>query len=234
VEQARFERCRDERLEVAACHRRIGVLGSDDLALFGQADRPVHRARWEGQDRLICRPATAADGAAASVEEPQVNAGASSHRSQRRLGRRQAPLRAEIAAVLVGVGVPHHHLLAVAARSDDVGVHAVVQHRLEDAGAALQILDRLEQRHDVELRAGSTASVSGVGQADFLQQHGDLEDVAEVMRHRDHVVRNDSPSDTADRRCCCFQDRQLGTCPVGDGRTGVTEQSGRAQLGGQQ
>ena len=42
------------------------------LALFGDADLPLHRARRLGEDRLVARAAAAADRAAAAVEQAQA------------------------------------------------------------------------------------------------------------------------------------------------------------------
>ena len=74
VQQGRLERRRDQRLEVAPADLGVGVLRRDHLALLGQADLAVHRARRLRQDRLVARAAAASDGAAAAVEQAQRDA----------------------------------------------------------------------------------------------------------------------------------------------------------------
>ena len=74
MQQRRFERGRDKGFEIAAPDLGVGVLGADDLALFGQADLPVHRARWLRQDGVVAWAAAAADGAAAPMEQAQCQA----------------------------------------------------------------------------------------------------------------------------------------------------------------
>ena len=76
-------------------------------------------------------------------------------------------------------------------------VHRVVAASRRARRAALQVVDRLEQRDDVELRGGA-ADPSGAGdQPDLLEQHRHFEHVAHVVGHRDHVVRHDPPADAA-------------------------------------
>ena len=87
----------------------------DHLALLGQADLPVHRARRLRQDRLVARAAAAPDGAAAAVEQAQRDAvlvaQLGEQRDQRDLGAVQLPVAGEAAAVLVAVAVAEHDVL---------------------------------------------------------------------------------------------------------------------------
>ncbi len=62
---------RQQRLQVAVRDPRLGVLGGDHLALLGDPQRPLHRAGRLRQDGVVAGAAAAADGAAATVEEPQ-------------------------------------------------------------------------------------------------------------------------------------------------------------------
>ena len=61
-------------LEVAAGDRRVGVVRGDDLALLGQLEPAVDRARRLAEDRPVRRAAAAADRAAAAVEQGQLDA----------------------------------------------------------------------------------------------------------------------------------------------------------------
>ena len=83
LEQRRLERGGGQGLEVAPADLGVGVLGGDHLALLGDADRALHRARRLRQDRLVARAAAAADRAAAAVEQAQPDAVAPEHVDQR-------------------------------------------------------------------------------------------------------------------------------------------------------
>ncbi len=120
---ARLERRGDDGLEVAPPELRIGVLARDDLALLGEADAAVDAARRLREDRVVRRTAAAADRAAAAVEEAQLDAAAVGEGcDERALALVQRPVRREVAAVLVAVGVAEHHLLQVAARREPAAV----------------------------------------------------------------------------------------------------------------
>ena len=96
--------------------RAIRVARGDDLALLGQLEAPVHRARRLAADGPVGRPAAAADGPAAAVEERQLHAVPARGRDERRLRLVELPVGGQEAARLVGVRVAQHHLLAIAAR----------------------------------------------------------------------------------------------------------------------
>ena len=150
VEQRRLQRRGQQRLEVAVRDLRLGVLGGDHLALLGDPQRALHRAGRLGEDGVVARAAAAADGAAATVEEPQPDSGLARRLDQIELGAVQRPVGGEVAAVLVRVGVAEHHFLAVAARGHHRAVQRKVQRRFENRRAALQVVDGLEQRHDAD------------------------------------------------------------------------------------
>ena len=61
-------------LEVAASDGRVGVVGGDDLALLGQLEPRVHGPGRLAEDRPVGRAAAAAEGAAAAVEQRQLDA----------------------------------------------------------------------------------------------------------------------------------------------------------------
>jgi hypothetical protein len=71
VQQRGLQRGGDQGFQVAPADLGVGVLGGDHLALLGQADLAVHRARRLRQDGLVAGAAAAADGAAAAVEQAQ-------------------------------------------------------------------------------------------------------------------------------------------------------------------
>ena len=87
VEQRRLQRGGEQCLEVAVRDPGLGVLGRDHLTLLGDPQRSVHRAGRLRQDGVVARPATAADRAAATVEEPQPDS-ASCGRTRRGRARR--------------------------------------------------------------------------------------------------------------------------------------------------
>ena len=133
---------------------RLGVLGGDHLALFGDSQRPVHRARRLGQDGIVAGATAAAHRAAATVEEPQPDSGLACRFHEIEFGPVQRPVGGQVAAVLVGVGVAEHHLLAVAAGGHDAPVDRKVKCRFQNRRTALQVVDGLEQRHNAHRAYG--------------------------------------------------------------------------------
>ena len=115
VQQGRLQYRGHGQLQVLPGQYRQRVLVRDDLTLLGHLDGTVQRAVRLGEDRLVCRPAAAADGTPAAVEEPQPYPVLGRHVAQRALGPVDGPLRAGDPGLLVGVGVPEHDLLQVAA-----------------------------------------------------------------------------------------------------------------------
>ena len=118
VGQRGLQRGRQQRLEVAAGEvRRSEYLAATISPCSVMRIAAVDRSRRLGQDRVVARAAAAADRAAAAVEQPQAHAVAAATSTSSLLGPVQRPLGGEVAAVLVGVGVADHHLLAAAARA---------------------------------------------------------------------------------------------------------------------
>ena len=111
---------------------RLGIFRGDHLALLGDAQRPVDRARRLRQDGVVAGAAAAADGAAAPVEEPQPDSGLTRGFDQVQFRAVQRPVRGQVAAVLIGVGVAEHHFLAVPARGHQAAVQRKVQHCLQN------------------------------------------------------------------------------------------------------
>ena len=125
-------------LEVAAGDRRVGVVGGDDLALLGQLEPGVDRARRLAEDRPVGRTAAPPERAAAAVEQRQRRRRAPWRPRPARLRLVEHPGGREEARFLVRVGVAEHHLLAVAARGQAVAVRRVVEQRAEDRAGLLR------------------------------------------------------------------------------------------------
>jgi hypothetical protein len=99
------------------------------------------------------------------VEQPQPHAVALKHADQADLGLVEFPARGNEAAILVAVGIAEHHLLHPAAAVDEATIFRQRKQAVHDRGASLQILDGLEQRHDVD-----RAAAGRVNQPHFFQQ----------------------------------------------------------------
>ena len=148
-----------ELLEVAPGDGRVGVVRGDDLALLGELEPAVDRARRAAEDRPVRRPAAAPDGAAAAVEQRQLDAVLARDRDERLLGAMEHPGRGEEPGLLVRVGVAEHHLLAVAARREVAPVAGSRRSASRIGPAAVERVGRLEERDDVEARAGRRRAV---------------------------------------------------------------------------
>ena len=183
VLEARFERRGDQRFQVAPSELRVGILAGDDLALLGDPKPSGHAARRLREDRIEARPAAAADRAAAAVKEPQLHAVRAAGVDEQHFSAIQRPVGRQVAAVLVAVRVAEHHFLPVAAAGDHRSVGRHRESRTHDVAAARKVVDRLEQRNDVD---GERRAAQQPG---FLQQDRDLEQVGDRLAFRDHVVR---------------------------------------------
>src|SRR4051812_21597797 len=100
MSEARLDRRRHERFEIAPAGCRIRVLARYHLPLLGEAQRAVDGARGLCEHRLVARSAAAADGAAATVEQAQAYAAWFAYGEQRFGGLVQGPVRGDVAAVL--------------------------------------------------------------------------------------------------------------------------------------
>jgi hypothetical protein len=69
LQERRLQGGGGKNLEVSPTHLGLRIFRGDHLALFGDADLPLHRPRGLREDGLITRPAATADGSAAAVEE---------------------------------------------------------------------------------------------------------------------------------------------------------------------
>src|SRR5262245_53240745 len=71
LQERRLEAGGSENLKVPPAHLCLRIFRGDHLALFGDADLPLHRARGLREDGLITRPAATTDGSATAVEQTQ-------------------------------------------------------------------------------------------------------------------------------------------------------------------
>ena len=162
--ERRVERRR--RVDLQRAHGDVdqAELRLDHLALLGDAQAAVDRARRLRPDREVGRPAAAADTAAAAVEQRQLDAVPRGTRRRSPPARGRAPTR-RAAGVLRRVGVADHHFLVPAdARAIPRQPTAAVEHV---AGAAQVVaLFRTAGRRAAALRrrarfcSSSTASTS--------------------------------------------------------------------------
>ena len=196
--------CRgEERLEIAAGTDGFGILGGDDLALFGESKRPLHRARRLRQNRVVAGSAAAADGAASTVEQLQPHPCLACSDDEIEFGSIQGPVGGQVPAVLVGVRVSEHHLLRVALSPHQLPVEVEIEGRRQRRRAVAQILDRLEQRNHAHAARRSVVSAAGAVQPRLLQQEQRLQHVRHRRAHADDVVRHrlrTEPIDGASRR----------------------------------
>ena len=107
---------------------------------------PAHDGRVGGAAAAARRPA-------APVEERERDVVQPADVHQPLLGQQQLPVGRQVAAVLVGVGVAHHHHLAVAARLQVAQVRGQAQQAAQRVRRAAEVVDRLEQGHEVDVGA---------------------------------------------------------------------------------
>ena len=96
------------------------------------------------------RAAAAAGASPAAVKDRELDIVAPGDLGELLLRAVDRPLRGEVAAVLARVGVADHHLDGATACRDPGAEVPVGEQFVEDARGALEIVDRLEQRHDRE------------------------------------------------------------------------------------
>ena len=94
-----------------------------------------------------------------------------------------------------------------AAAFEQAGVFGQAEQLVHHRAAVAQILDGLEQRHDVDVER----AVARPQQPGFLQQHGGLEDVGDAGRLGDHVVRHRVPAVAAMRLAAA---RRIASSPA--------------------
>ena len=165
---------------------RLEYFAGDDLALLGDADGALHGAPRLRQNCLIARPTAAADRAAATVKKTQADVVAPKDLDQLDLGLVELPPGGEKSAILVAVRVSEHDLLRLAAAAQQPHVIRQCEQRVHDCAGVAQIVDGLEQRHDVDVHL----ALARAQKSRFLQQQGYFENVGWIACLRDHVVGN--------------------------------------------
>ncbi len=99
-----------------------------------------------GEDGAMRGPATAADGAAAAVEEAQLDAGLARHHVQIAMRAEDLPGAGEHAAVFVGVGVAEHDLLPVVPGGEQLAIVGAAPELAANGGRIAQVVDGFEER----------------------------------------------------------------------------------------
>ncbi len=226
LQQAGFEGRGGQNFQIVAADFGVGIFAGDDFALLGDADLAVHRAARLRNDGVIARPAAAADRAAAAVEQPQPHAVTLEHFDQPDLGLVEFPARGDEAAVLVAVGIAQHHFLDAAAAVDQLAIIMHRQQPVHDRGAGLQVLDGLEQRHDVE-----RAAAGGIDETDLLQQQRYLQHVGHPLAHRDDALRDHVRAEPAVRLGSGMEHREFAQRLVAVFHEGRSQRPRIAQLG---
>ena len=122
------------------------------------------------------------------MEEPQPDPGAPGGGHQVQFGPVERPVGGQVAAVLVGIGVSEHDLLGVTAGRHHGAIDGDRQCGLQDRRAVLQVVDRLEERHDAHRGVGLIPGQ--VKQTGLLQQQRRLEQVRHRLAHRNDVSGN--------------------------------------------
>ena len=187
VAQAGAQHRVDRLLEVAVRDLRVGVAREGDLALLRQPQPAVQRPGRLGHDRAAGGAAAAPDGAAPAVEQGQGHAGLPAGLGQRLLRAVELPVGGDEAAVLVAVRIPQHDLLPVSPGLQVLAVHGQREQLAHQARAAVQVVDRLEQRHHLQRALRLLALAAGLEQAVLLGEEQRRQHVADARRHRDDV-----------------------------------------------
>ena len=153
----------------------IGVPRRDRLPLLGHPEAAAHRARRLGADRAARRSAAPRHAAPAAVEERERDAVLGRHARDGFLRPVERPVRREVSAVLVAVGIADHHHLLAAALAQVRAVRVEREQLGQDARGRVEVVERLEERHDVRRRGAAGPSRQ--------QEHG--QHVGGAARHRD-------------------------------------------------
>ena len=175
------QRRRGDLLDVPRRDDRVAVAGEDDLALLGELEPAVDRARGLRQERAVGGAAPAPERAAAAVEQGQHDLVASRPLGDPALRGVQRERGGDGADVLGRVRVAEHDLDAAPVLREPA-LHLREQERaLEDVDAGLEVRERLEQRDRVDDRRVHARERD-------LRQLVDGREVLGGLRERDDVA----------------------------------------------
>src|SRR5512144_865593 len=129
---------------------KIGVSNGNDLPLLRQAKTTVDAAGWLGTNTTVGRPTAARDRPAATMEDGQRNIMLLSNLRDALLTLIERPVGHDISPILVAVGITDHDHLSIIAGSQMLAIHMQSQQALENGRRRVQILDRFEERDDLQ------------------------------------------------------------------------------------
>ena len=118
------------------------------------------------------------------MEQPQRHVVLGGHVAEHALRPMDRPCGGGDAAVLVRVGVAEHHLLQIAPQRDHPPVRRLAQQVVEQRPGRVELVDGLEQRHEVDARHAGAE----VDEPCVACEHGGGEDVVDALDHRDDVA----------------------------------------------
>src|SRR5437870_4823705 len=101
LQERRLQGGGSKNLKVSPAYLCGRIFGRDHLALFGDADLPLHSARRLSEDGLITRAAATADGSAAAVEQTQRDPMPAERIDERDFRFIEFPARGQEATILV-------------------------------------------------------------------------------------------------------------------------------------
>src|SRR5207253_6598495 len=139
--------------EVLARRFRARIFAMDHLALFGDLDFWIQGARRLGADRLVRWSTAPTHGPTATVENAQGPPMPGHDRRDRFMRAVERPRGAEIANLLVAIGISEHDLLDPGATVELTPIDRVGQESVHGGRRSLQCIEPLEQWHDVEVTA---------------------------------------------------------------------------------
>src|SRR5690606_15402170 len=171
-------------LEVAPRDLREGVAEGDHLALLGQTDPSIVSDPGHGEDRLVGAPAPASDGATATAEQTEIDIVLATYLAQTALRLVKGPVGHPVAAILVAVRITEHDLLETTPRREQRSIGLVLVELLHEIVRGLEILDRFEQRHEIETGEATVRTP----QSDLLGEEHRLHEIADRVRHADDVT----------------------------------------------
>ena len=153
----------------------------DHLALLGDLDLRIKCSGRLGADRLVRWSTAPTHGPTAPVENAQAPPVPGDDRRDRFMRAVERPCGAEVADLLVAIGVTEHDFLDPGATVELTAVDRVGEKGVHRGRRSLQRIEPLEQWHDIEITARWIA-VELVKTGQPRQEQG-LEDILGCLRH---------------------------------------------------